>query len=144
MHVRQTPAHIDLLSQPDNADPDRQKIPLPIAKVIIDSIFEHFPPPIQTGTVALHTKEVWEKICFRPSGVFSTIVLLGLYLLAFCLPPAALLGSMIVSYETRTGFVTAKIIEYQKPDGSSGLKEQVFSFGKLYVETEVDPNSHLC
>jgi hypothetical protein len=143
MHVRQTPAHIDLLSQPDNTDTDSQKIPLTIAKVIIDSIFEHFPPPIQTGTVALHTKEVWEKICFRPTGVFSTIVLLGVYLLAFCLPLVALFGSMIVSYETRTGFVTSKIIEYQKPDGSPGLKEQVFSFGKLYVETEVDPNSFL-
>lgn len=143
MQVRQSPAHIDLLSHPENADPDPQKIPLPIAKVIIDSIFERFPPPIQTGTVALHTKEIWEKVCFHPSGVFSTIVLLGVYLLAFCLPPVAFFGSIIVSHETRTGFVTAKIIEYQKPDGSTGLKEQVFFYGKLNVETEVDPNSYL-
>lgn len=144
-HVRQYPACIDLLSQPDNADPEHQKIPLPIAKVIIDSIFEHFPPPIQTGTVALHTKEIWEKVCFRPSGVFSTIVLLGVYLLAFCLPPVAIFGSIIVAHETRTDFVlvTAKTIDYQKPDGTPGLKEQVFFFGTLNIETEVDPNSYL-
>ncbi|MHC4642023.1 MAG: hypothetical protein ACYS32_10285 [Planctomycetota bacterium] len=142
-HVRQSPAHIDLLSHPDNADPDRQKVPLPIAKVIIDSVYEYFPPPLEISTVALHTKEIWEKVCFRPTGAFSTIVLLVVYLLAFCLPPVALIGSMIVSLETRRGFVITETLEYQQPDGSTGLKEQVFFFGKLNVETEVDPNSYL-
>jgi Zn-dependent protease len=142
-HVRQSPAHIDSLSHPDNADPDRQKVPLPIAKVIIDSVYEYFPPPLEISTVALHTKEIWEKVCFRPSGVFSTIVLLIVYLFAFCLPPVALFGAITVSHETRMGFVVTEILEYQQPDGSTGLKEQVFFYGKLNYETEVDPNSYL-
>ena len=50
---------------------------------------------------------------------------------------------MIVSHETRRGFVITETLEYQQPDGSTGLKEQVFFYGKLNAETEVDPNSYL-
>lgn len=141
--VRQSTTYQDLLKSVDNSDIGSEKIPLNAAKVIIDNLYEHFPPPVSLSTIATYTKEIWQRICLRPTGIFSTIALLIVYLLAFCLPVVALIGSMIVSVAERKGFADSRIITYQKPDGSKGLKEQVYFGGKLDSEIEVDPESYL-
>ncbi|MHC4708565.1 MAG: hypothetical protein ACYS8I_15945 [Planctomycetota bacterium] len=141
--VRQSPTCQDSLESPDNADIASETIPLNIAKVIIDNVYEHFPPPISLRTVAAHTKEIWQRMHLRPTGIFSTVALSVVYLLAFCLPVVALIGSMIVSVEQRKGFIQAKVIEYDRPDGSTGLKEQTYFYGNLIAEIEFDPNTYL-
>ncbi len=118
-------------------------IPPDIGKVVIDKVFEHFPPPLDIRAVASHTRDIWEKISFRPSGIFSTAALLIAYLFILCLPLAAFAGSSIVSLVERKGFVKSEIVEYERPDGSKGLKEQFYLNEKIYSEIEVDPESYL-
>lgn len=125
------------------AEVDSDVIPASVGRVIIDKVYEQFPPPIGINIVAGHTKQIWERICFRSSGIFSTVGLLVVYFLVFCLPLAAFIGSMFFSFIERKGFVETKIVECQKPDGTKGLKEQSYFGGKLGVETEIDPESYL-
>src|SRR3972149_3390192 len=108
---------------------DSETIPLSIGKVIIDKVYEHFPPPIDIKTIAVYTKQIWERIPFRPAGIFSTIALLFVYVLVFCLPLVSFIGSAIVSNIHRKGFVGSVVVEYQKPDGSKGLKVRFYLFG---------------
>jgi len=135
--IRDSPVGID------NAGLGSEIPPLSIAKIIIDKTYEYFPPPLNISIIARYTKQIWERITFRPGGIFSTVALLIIYLLAFCIPLAALIGSVIVSSMERTGFLDTKLVEYQRPDGSKGLKEQVYFHGKLDLETEVDPQTYL-
>lgn len=141
--VKQSEAYRNLFAGADKVDIDSETIPPSVGKIIVDVVYEQFPPPIGIGIIAGHTKQIWERISFRPGGVFSTAGLLIVYLLVFCLPPAALIGSMIVSVVERRGFVETKIVEYQKPDSSKGLREQSYLSGKLKSEAEVDPESYL-
>jgi hypothetical protein len=127
----------------DSTNIGSETIPPGVGREIIDKVYERFPPPIGISIVAGYTRQIWERISSRPSGVFSTAGLLFVYLFVFCLAPAALIGSMIVSVMERKGFVETKVVEYQKPDGSKGLKEQSYLRGKLEAETEVDPESYL-
>ena len=140
--VKQSETCRDLLAG-DKAGIDSETIPRSIGKIIIDKVYEQFPPPMSVNIVAGHTKQIWERICFRPGGIFSTAGLLIVYFFLFFLPLAALAGSMIVSAVERRGFVETKVVEYQKPDGSKGLKEQSYFGGKLGAEIEVDPESYL-
>jgi Zn-dependent protease len=141
--VRQSEACRDLFVGVDNVDIDSETIPPSVGKVIVEEVYEQFPPPVGISTIAGYTKQIWERISFRPGGVFSTAGLLIVYLLVFCLPLAALIGSMIVSVVERKGFVETKIVEYQNPDGSKGLKEQSYLSEKLESEVEVAPESYL-
>jgi Zn-dependent protease len=141
--VRDTPTCSDSLDGTDSASIDDEAVPEPIARVIIDKVYEHFPPPIELGTVAGYTKEIWERICFRPSGIPSTIGLLFVYFFVFCLPLAAFIGSMIVSVVEGRGFVQTELVRYDRPDGSQGLKEQIRFGGMLSSEIEVDPETNL-
>jgi Zn-dependent protease len=141
--VKQSEAYRNLFAGADKVDIDSETIPPSVGKIIVDGVYEQFPPPVGINIIAGHTKQIWERISFRPGGVFSTAGLLIVYLLVFCLPPAALIGSMIVSVMERKGFVETKVVEYQKPDGSKGLKEQSYLSGKLESEVEVDPESYL-
>ena len=141
--VRQSARYCGLFDSIDDGDMVSETVPQNIAKVIIDKLYEYFPPPIDISTIARYTKEIWGKICFRSSGIFSTALLLIVYLLVFCLPFVALIGSMIVSAIERKGFTESKIVEYQRPDGSNGLKERICFFGKLDSEIEVDPKNYL-
>ncbi|MDD5064744.1 MAG: site-2 protease family protein [Phycisphaerae bacterium] len=122
------------------AEVDSDTIPPSVGRVIIDKVYELFPPPVGINIVAGHTKQIWERICFRPGGVFSTAGLLVVYFFLFLFPLAALIGSVVVG---RSSLVETKMVEYQKPDGSKGLKEQKYFGGKLSSETEVDPESYL-
>jgi Zn-dependent protease len=140
--VKQSEAYRNLLAG-NSADIDSETIPPSIGREIIDKVYEQFPPPIGINIIAGHAKQIWERVCFRPGGILSTTGLLIVYLFVFCLPLAALIGSMIVSVMERKGFVETKVVEYQKPDGSKGLKEQSYLKGKLEAETEVDPESYL-
>lgn len=141
--VRQSETYRDLSVDADDSNIDSETVPLSVGKIIIDKVYGYFPPPVDIKTIAGYTKQIWERVSFRPSGVFSTVMLLIVYLLIFCLPAAAFVGSMAVSAVGRTGFVKTKIVEYQKADGSKGLKEQVYFYGALKSETEVDPESRL-
>lgn len=141
--VRQSETYCDSFDGVDNKDIDSETVPPSIAKVIIDKLYEYFPPPVEISTIARYTKELWERICFRPAGIFSTAALLIVYLFVFCLPLVALIGSMIVSTIERKGFVETKIVEYQRADGSKGLKEQIYLHERLDSEIELDPESHL-
>ncbi|MFA5238423.1 MAG: site-2 protease family protein [Phycisphaerae bacterium] len=122
------------------AEIDSDAIPPSVGKVIIDKVYERFPPSIGINIVAGYVKQIWERICFRPGGVFSTVGLLVVYFFLFLLPLAALIGFMVVG---RSNLVETKMVEYQKPDGSKGLKEQNYFNGKLLYEAEVDPESYL-
>jgi Zn-dependent protease len=128
------------LTQDNN---DAETIPEHKAKIIIDKIYEYFPPPINISTVAGYTKQIWENVSIRPSGIFSTTTLFLVYIMGFCLPVVALIGGMIVSTIERKGFVDAKIVEYQNQNGSKRLKEQIYLGSKLHSEIEVDPNNFL-
>jgi Zn-dependent protease len=141
--VRNTPECSDSLDTADTANVDDEVVPAPIARVIIDRVYEHFPPPIELGTVAGYTKEIWERVCFRPSGILSTVGLLFVYFFVFCLPLAAFIGSLIVSVVERRGFVQTELVRYDKPDGSQGLKEQIRFGTTLSAEIEVDPQTNL-
>jgi Zn-dependent protease len=118
-------------------------IPPSVGKAIVDKVYEQFSPPMGIGVVAGYTRQIWERVCFRPSGIFSTAGLLVVYLLAFCLPAAAFIGSAVVSGIRQSGLVETKMVEYQRPDGSKGLKEQSYVGDKLSYETEVDPENYL-
>ncbi|MFA5251647.1 MAG: site-2 protease family protein [Phycisphaerae bacterium] len=122
------------------AEIDSEAIPPSVGKVIIDKVYERFPLPIGINIAAGHTKQIWERVCFRPGGVFSTVGLMVVYFFLFLLPLAALIGSVVVG---RSSLVETKMVEYQKPDGSMGLKEQKYFGGKLSSETEVGPESYL-
>jgi hypothetical protein len=141
--VKQTEAYRNLFYGSDKAEIDSETIPPGVGKVIIDKVYEQFPPPVTINTAAVHTKQIWERVSFRPGGVFSTVGLLVAYLFVLCLPAAALIGSVVVSVTGRSGLVETKMVEYQKPDGSKGLKEQSYFGGKLASEAEVDPESYL-
>jgi len=140
--VKQTEACRNLFAG-DRTEINSETIPRSVGKEIIDKVYERFPLPIGINIIAGHTKQIWERICFRPGGVFSTAGLLIVYFFLFLLPLAALAGSMIVSAVEQKGFVETKVVEYQKPDGSKGVKEQSYLNGKLYTEIEVDPESYL-
>jgi hypothetical protein len=141
--VRQSATYQQSLEGIDKRDIDSHTVPPNTAKVVIDNVYEYFPPPVEISTIARYTKEIWERICFHPSGIFSTIALLIVYLFVFCLPFIALVGSMIVSVSERSGFAETKIVKYQKPDGTEGLKEQIYFFKKLDSEIEIDPQRYL-
>ncbi len=141
--VKESEVYRNLSAGDDKTDIDSNTIPPGVGRVIIDKAYEQFPPPIGINVIASHIKQIWERICFRAGGVFSTAGLLVVYLLVFILPLAALVGSMIVSAVERKGFVETKMVEYQRPDGSKGLKEQSYFGGKLGAEAEVDPESYL-
>jgi len=141
--VRQSEVFRNSLADSEKVALDSETIPLSIGKVIIDKVYEHFPPPVDIKTVAAYTRQIWDRIPFRPAGVFSTVALLFVYFLVFFLPLVSFIGSAIVSSVQQTGFVKNEVVEYQKPDGSTGLKEQVYFFGGLESEVEVDPESYL-
>jgi Zn-dependent protease len=141
--VKESEAYRNLSVSTEEADISSESIPPSIGRDIIDKVYEQFPSSTSVGIVAGHTKQIWERVCFRPSGIFSTAGLLIVYLLIVCLPAAALIGSMIVSSVERKGFVETKLVEYQKPDGTKGLKEQSYFGDKLGAEIEVDPESYL-
>jgi len=122
---------------------DSESIPLSNAIPIIDKIYEYFPPPINISAVAGYTRQIWEKVSIRPSGIISTSALFVVYAAGFFLPIAALIGAMIVSTAERKGLVDTKLIEYQNQDGSKRLKEQMYLGSKLHSEIEVDPNNFL-
>lgn len=141
--VRQSARYRDLLDSIDDRDMVSETVPHNIAKIIIDKLYDYFPPPVDFSAIARYTKEIWGKICFRPSGIFSTVSLLIVYLLVFCLPVVAMVGSAIVSTIGQKGFVESKIVEYQRPDGSNGIKERIHFDGRLDSEIEVDPKNSL-
>lgn len=141
--IRQSEVYRSSFAGVENGNIDSETIPLSIGKVIIDKVYDYFPPPVDIKTVAGYTKQVWEKIAFRPASIFSTVGLLIIYFIVFCLPFVAFISSMVVSYVERKGFADNRIVEYQKPDGYKGLKEQVYFGGKLDSEIEVDPQSYL-
>jgi Zn-dependent protease len=145
MEIKQSGKYRDLADTAaiEGKKTDSQAIPPDIGKVIIDKVFEYFPPPLDIRAVASHTREIWEKISFRPSGIFSTATLLIAYLFILCLPLIAFAGSSIVSIVERKGFVESEIVEYEKPNGSKGLKEQFYLSGDVYSEIELDPESYL-
>lgn len=140
--VRQTETCRDLLAG-NRAEIDSENIPRNVGELIVDEIYEQFPPPMSTNVVAGYTKQIWERICFRPGGIFSTVGLLVVYLFILCLPAAAFIGSAVVSGIKQSGLVETKVVEYQKSDGSKGLKEQSYIGDKLLHEIEVDPASYL-
>jgi hypothetical protein len=139
--VKESESYRNLLAS--GAEIDSDAIPQSTGRVIIDKVYEMFPLPLAINTVAMHAKQIWERICFRPSGIFSTVGLLVVYLFVLCLPPATFIGSAVVSGIRQSGLIETKIVEYQKPDGSEGLKEQRYLGDKLTSETEVDPESYL-
>jgi Zn-dependent protease len=140
--VKQTETCRDLLAG-NRAEIDSENIPRNVGELIVDEVYEQFPPPMSTNVVAGYTKQIWERICFRPGGIFSTVGLLVVYLFILFLPAAALIGSAVVSGIRQSGLVETKVVEYQKPDGSKGLKEQSYIGDKLLHEIEVDPASYL-
>jgi len=141
--VRKSDVYRNSSADVDNRNIVPDTIPLAMGKVIIDEVYENFPPPVDTKTVARYTKDIWDRIPSRPAGVASTIALLIVYFLVFCLPIASFVGSSIVSAITRKGFVKSVVVEYQKLDGSTGLKEQFYIFGGIESEVEIDPESYL-
>jgi Zn-dependent protease len=143
VEVKQSETYRSLSSTFDGKNTYSETIPPDIGKLIIDKVFEYFPPPLDIRAVARHTNDIWEKISFRPSGIFSTVLLSITYLFILCLPLVAFTGSVIVSSLERKGFVKTQIVEHQGPNDSNSLTEQVYLFGNLIAEVEVDPESYL-
>jgi len=143
MEVKQSETYCDLSNAIDGKNIDSETIPPDIGRVIIKKVFEYFPPPLDIRAVARHTKDIWEKISFRPSGILSTAALSITYLFVLCLPLVAFTGSVIVSALERKGFVKTQIVEYQNPDDSNALTEQIYLLGNLIAEVGVDPESYL-
>ncbi len=141
--IRRSGVYFESLEDIDKTHVDAEIPPLPAAQVIIDKLYECFPPPVEIGTIARYTNEVWERLRRRSPGVFSSAALMLVYVFAFCLPFVAFIASMLVSYVERRGFVESKLVHYQIPDGAEALKEQIYFGRRLDSEIEVDPESYL-
>jgi len=116
-----------------------EKFPPEIAEQIINKVCKYFSARLNLKTVANYTSEIWNRVIIRPPGVIATIGLLSVYLLSFCLPFGSLVGVAVVSQFEHNPFTRRRIIEYQKPNGEAHLKQQIYGFGKLRSEIDVDP-----
>lgn len=116
---------------------ETERITPEIAKEIIEKVRQRISTRLNLKTVAAYTKEVWERMHLRPPRVFATIGLLGAYLLCFCIPFMVLIAAAVISLAEENPFTERKIVEYQKPNGEMGRKEQFYLFGKLTTEVDV-------
>lgn len=128
-------------TQPIEAVPgqiaETETIPPEIARQIIHKIQQSFTVKMNAKTLATHTREIWDRMHLRPPGALATTGLLTIYLLCFCIPFMVLIGAAVISIAWETLIIERKIVEYQKPDGQTARKEQVYMFDRLTVETDV-------
>jgi hypothetical protein len=64
------------------------------------------------------------------------------YLLSFGFSFVVVIGAAAISIFEKGPYET-KIVEYQKPDGRPGRKEQTYVFGSLVLESELHPDKPL-
>lgn len=119
-----------------------ETIPPGIGRKIIDRIYERF-SKVQIKAAASYTRDVWERVQIRPAGISSTIGLLGLYFICIFLTIFGLLGEVMIRVVKQEANTKRAIIEYIKPEGKSGFKEQVYIGGKLSYEIELSDDKSL-
>jgi len=126
------------LSQEDaiegGSESDDESIPVEIAEEIVEKIQERIKTKLNLKTITTFTETVWEGIDTRPPGALATTGLLGIYLIALFLPVAALIGSAVFSAANEGGLYSREIVQYEREDGQTGWKEQIYTFGQLYSE----------
>lgn len=115
-----------------------EAIPPEVAKEIIKKVQNSFTRRLDLKTVARYTNEIWERISSRPPGIFATLGLLCVYLLCFSVPFMSLIGVSVISQIEKNPFTHIKIVEYKKQNGEMGQKQQIYSFGKLISEIDID------
>lgn len=122
---------------------DAEVIPRRIAVRIIDQIRQNISAKLKAPAAASYTRSIWERIRARPPGASATVGLLGLYLFSFCFALVPIAGTVALSiYSDGIGY-ESKLVEYQQPGGQMGRKEQIYFAGKLFQETDVEPNTSL-
>lgn len=119
---------------------DMERIPPEIAKEIIEKVRQRISTKLNLKTVAVYTKDVWERMHLHPPSMFATAGLLGAYILCFCIPFMIIIAAAVISLSDENPFTESKIVEYEKPNGQVCRKEQFYIFGRLNTEIEIADN----
>ncbi|MHC4213969.1 MAG: hypothetical protein ACYSWP_11405 [Planctomycetota bacterium] len=127
----------------EDIEPQPEEVPVEIAEKIINKIPQHLGNKLPLKTVATYTEQVWERMNIRPPRALATFGLVGIYLFCFIFAFVAVIAAAVVSYDEQDFVPVSKIVEYQKPDGQTGHKEEVYMFGQLYYETELTDDKSL-
>jgi Zn-dependent protease len=117
-----------------------ESIPDDIAEEIVEKIQDRVKGKLNLKTMASMFETVWDGVDVRPPGALGTTGLLITYLAALFLPVAALIGSVVYGAVNMT---RTEIIEYEKEDGQTGQKQQLFLGGVLYSESELSEDGEL-
>jgi Zn-dependent protease len=126
----------------EDIEPQPDEIPTEIAEKIIKKIPQHLGNKLNLKTVATYTEQVWERMNVRPPRLLATFGLVGVYFFCFFFALISISVVVAVSFRPRESVPESRIVEYQKPDGQTGSKEEVYMFGQLFYETELtDDNS---
>ncbi len=126
----------DIESQPD-------EVPAEIAEKIIKKIPQYLGNKLNLKTVATYTDQVWERMNIRPPRILATFGLVSIYLFCFIFSLIAIIAAVVVSFDDQDLVPESTIVEYQKPDGQIGHKEEIYMFGQLVCETELTDNNSL-
>jgi Zn-dependent protease/antitoxin component YwqK of YwqJK toxin-antitoxin module len=122
---------------------DMKLIPNEIAREIIDDIRQNFSSVTNVKNIAAYAKNIWEQMHIQPPKIPATMGLLSIYLLSFSLSIVLVTGSIVAQNHAKSLNFKVKIVEYQKPDGQPGKKEQMFFMSMLIHEIEINPDSSL-
>ena len=127
----------------EDIEPQPDEIPVEMAEKIIKKIPQYLGNKLNLKSVATYTEQVWERMNVRPPRALATFGLVGVYLFCFIFSIIAVFAAIVVSYDDQKFVPVSKIVEYQKPDGQTGHKEEVYMFGQLVHETELTDNNSL-
>jgi len=138
-----------LATQQENIIPEEQiepvppdSIPLRTARLIIRNLYESISAKLKVKDVASYTRQIWERIQIQPPSVGATIGLLVLYIFCFLFP---FIGAIIIVGIEHAQDVPLeiKIVEFEKPDGQIGLKEETFKLETLKSTRELSVDGRL-
>ena len=127
----------------EDIEPQPEEIPVEIAEKIIAKIPERLGDKLNLKSVATYTEQVWERMNVRPPRALATFGLVGIYLFCFIFSLIAVFAAIVVSYDRQNMVPESRIVEYQKPDGQTGHKEEVYMFDQLVYETELTDDKSL-
>jgi Zn-dependent protease len=111
-----------------------QKIPHDRAVPLIERVRGTFPQMKQPATLANVVRQVWERMHLRPPGLAASVLLLGVYVLAFLGTPIAAVCFQIP---------VQSVVTDRDEDGTLVRRQEVRSWGRLQLSTELDTHGRL-
>jgi Zn-dependent protease len=120
----------------EEAASDGEKIPPEAGLQIIRKLRERFKEKVNVKTVADLTRQVWERVQTRPPGTPATVGLLGVYISSIFVTILAL--AVIAAVSSSKNYAERKFVDYRTEDGRTAKKEQIYIFGKLSKESELN------